>query len=279
MNQDYILLAETSNSLLQEKTGLTPKNTNEKWWKEKINFPHPKSLDEFKKKLNPFWGAPYSLGFYPASFKPKAIFFDMDSTLIHEECLDELSKLHGCFAKVKEKTELTMSGEICFDSSLEYRVSLLKGMKEELLYHLEKELNIFKGAFELVKGAHEKNIATFIISGGFHPIADQIARRLKIKTAQANTLAVENGLLLGKLGSGKRVSADFKATWLIEQCQKLKISPHEAIAVGDGANDIPMLKTVGLSVGFNPKKKLYPHLDIFNHSGDHRMLLAVLEPS
>lgn len=189
----------------------------------------------------------------------KAIFFDMDSTVIEQESIVELSKAAGKEKEVAEITEQAMAGLLDFTSALRERVKMLGGLPDQIIADVAKTLRISKGMKELSAAAKAQNIKLFLVSGGFNSLASGVARELGFEGFIANELDSENNILTGLL-RGTIINAEAKAQFLIETCQRLGIHPNDTIAVGDGANDLLMMQAAGASVGYFPKNVLLPHI-------------------
>jgi phosphoserine phosphatase len=187
----------------------------------------------------------------------KAAAFDMDSTLINIECIDEIADAVGKKAEVAAITEAAMRGEITdFKDSLRRRVALLKGVPAEALeevYFLRLRLN--PGAEVLMKALKAAGLRTMLVSGGFTHFADRVRARLDMDEAHSNTLAIEGGLLTGEV-LGDIVDGEAKKQHLLRLCREIGCEPRQAIAVGDGANDLPMMGEAGLSVAYHAKPKV-----------------------
>lgn len=182
----------------------------------------------------------------------RLVCFDMDSTLIEQEVIDELAKEAGVGDKVAEITELAMQGELDFQQSFRARVALLKGLDAEVLPKIAARLTITEGAERLISTLKSLGYKTAILSGGFQYFAEYLQEKLGIDEVHANILDVENGQVTGEV-KGHIVDGARKAYLLTELAEKMGISPEQAIAVGDGANDLPMLSIAGLGVAFRAK--------------------------
>ncbi len=211
----------------------------------------------------------------------KLIAFDMDSTLINIECIDEIADAVGLKPQVAAITEATMRGEIAdFKTSLRRRVALLKGVSVldmERVYAERLQLN--PGAIELVAACKHAGMKTLLVSGGFTFFADRVAERLGLDFAKSNQLQVEGGLLTGGLVSqawGDICDGEEKRKTLLETCASLGILPSQAIAVGDGANDLPMMGAAGLSVAYHAKPKVREQAMVAINAGGLDRLLEVL---
>ncbi|MDW5444871.1 phosphoserine phosphatase SerB [Polaromonas sp. SM01] len=211
----------------------------------------------------------------------KLIAFDMDSTLINIECIDEVADAAGRKAEVAAITEATMRGEITdFNDSLRKRVALLKGVSVasmDEVYHQRLRLN--PGAAELVHACKAAGMKVLLVSGGFTFFADRIRDELGIDYTRANVLEVENGLLTGRLVDqpwGDICDGAEKRKMLLETCEKLGIRPDQTIAVGDGANDLPMMGVAGLSVAYHAKPKVREQAMVAINAGGLDRLLEVV---
>ncbi len=207
----------------------------------------------------------------PPDFEPagvRLLISDMDSTLISIECVDEIADFANLKPQVAAITAAAMRGELNFAESLEQRVALLEGLDEAVLERVYSErLQLNPGAERLLAGLRERGIRTALVSGGFSFFTDRLKRRLSLDYTLANRLAVQKGKLTGKV-VGDIVGAEAKRRFLLERCEELGISPRQAIAVGDGANDLEMLGAAGLSVAYRAKPRVQEQADIvLNHSG------------
>ena len=211
----------------------------------------------------------------------KLIAFDMDSTLINIECIDEIADAVGLKPQVAAITEATMRGEIAdFKTSLRRRVGLLKGVSVASMESVYAErLQLNPGATELVAACKQAGMKVLLVSGGFTFFADRVAQRLGIDYAKSNQLEVVNGMLTGKLVDqswGDICDGEEKRKTLLETCTLLGIAPSQAIAMGDGANDLPMMGAAGLSVAYHAKPKVREQAMVAINSGGLYRLLEVL---
>jgi phosphoserine phosphatase len=211
----------------------------------------------------------------------KLIAFDMDSTLINIECVDEIADAAGRKAEVSAITEAAMRGEITdYKDSLRQRVALLKGVSVESMdgvYHERLKLN--PGAAELVHACKEAGMKVLLVSGGFTFFTDRIKGELGIDYTRSNVLEVENGLLTGRLVDqpwGDICDGEEKKKMLLETCAMLGITPDQTIAVGDGANDLPMMGVAGLSVAYHAKPAVRAQAMVAINDGGLDRLLEVV---
>jgi phosphoserine phosphatase len=183
----------------------------------------------------------------------KLIVFDMDSTLIQHEVIVEMARVHGVGDKVQEITERAMNGELNFDQALRERIALLKGLKREDMEKIQSHLKLSPGVERLILELRKHGYKTAIISGGFQFFADNFKNRLHMDYAFANTLDFENNALSGKV-TGTIINASEKARLVEVLAQKENISLDQVVAVGDGANDLPMLAKAGFGIAWHAKE-------------------------
>ena len=182
----------------------------------------------------------------------RLVVFDMDSTLIEAEVIDELAKEAGVGEQVAEITEQAMRGEIDFTESFARRVGLLEGLSEEVLEKVAARLKMTEGAERLIGTLKSLGYKTAILSGGFTYFAHGLQKKLGIDYVYANELEIENGKVTGRV-TGTVVDGKRKAELLDELARRENIGREQVIAVGDGANDLPMLSRAGLGVAFRAK--------------------------
>jgi phosphoserine phosphatase len=187
-------------------------------------------------------------------FQPRLAVFDMDSTLIQMEGIDELARLVGVGEQVSAITASAMRGEIDFRESFRRRVSMLKGLTREVINNLFPRIPVTPGAARLMTFLKQSGCHTAIVSGGFDFVAARLQRELGIDEAFTNRLAFAEGRVNGV--EGEIVDAARKAEHFLQIATRKQVLLSEALAVGDGANDIPMLALAGLSVGYRPKPVL-----------------------
>ena len=188
----------------------------------------------------------------------KLVAFDMDSTLINIECVDEIAAAAGRKAEVAAITEAAMRGEISdYRESLRRRLALLRGVPVaalEAVYSQHLQLN--PGVEVFVQACQAAGLKTLLVSGGFTYFSERIRRRLKLDFARANLLEIADGCLTGELVPrpwGDVVDGAEKRRVLLEVAELMGVAPEQTIAVGDGANDLPMMGVAGLSIAYHPK--------------------------
>ena len=182
----------------------------------------------------------------------RLVVFDMDSTLIEAEVIDELAKAAGVGPEVSAITESAMQGEIDFDESFRRRVALLSGLNESALQQVADTLQLTEGAETLISTLKSLGYKTAILSGGFSYFANQLRDKLGFDYVYANQLDIQAGVVTGKV-VGDIVNGERKAELLKDIAQREDIALEQVIAVGDGANDLPMLSVAGLGIAFRAK--------------------------
>jgi phosphoserine phosphatase len=217
----------------------------------------------------------------------RLIAFDMDSTLINIECVDEIADVVDRKAEVAAITEAAMRGEITdYKASLRKRVALLRGVTVADLEQVYTErLQLNPGAAELVAACKKAGLKVLLVSGGFTFFTDRVRDQLGIDFTRSNVLEVESGPNCGQL-TGRMVDQPWgdicdgaeKRKMLLETCASLDISPKQAIAMGDGANDLPMMAEAGLSVAYHAKPAVRAQAMVAINEGGLDRLLEVLRP-
>jgi len=213
----------------------------------------------------------------------KLIAFDMDSTLINIECIDEIADAAGRKAEVSAITEAAMRGEITdFKDSLRKRVALLKGVPQEALDDVfTKRLRLNPGAKELVDACKQHGMKVLLVSGGFTFFADRVQQMLGIDFTRSNVLEIVNGHLTGRLVDqdwGDICDGAEKRKKLLETCVEMSIKPEQSIAMGDGANDLLMMGVAGLSVAYHAKPKVREQAMVSIQEGGLDRLLEIVKP-
>ena len=211
----------------------------------------------------------------------KLVAFDMDSTLIAIECVDEIADVAGKKAEVAAITEAAMRGEIAdYKESLRRRVALLAGVPESALEAIHAErLALNPGVEAFVGACRAAGLKTLLVSGGFTFFSDRVAERLQIDYTRANVLQIVDGRLTGRVVEqpwGDICDGAEKRRMLLQTCQALGILPAHAIAVGDGSNDLPMMGEAGLSIAYHAKPAVREKAMLAINEGGMDDALAVL---
>jgi phosphoserine phosphatase len=199
-------------------------------------------------------GTPIDVVVQPASARRKRLFVaDMDSTMIRQECIDELADYVELKAHVAAITERAMRGEIAFEPALRERVALLKGLPVKVVEEvIAKRITLTQGARTLVATMRQNGALTCLVSGGFTLFTSRIAAMIGFDEHRGNTLIVEDGKLAGRVEEPV-LGRDAKRATLIELRDRLGLAPLDTLAAGDGANDIPMIEAAGLGVAYHAK--------------------------
>lgn len=211
----------------------------------------------------------------------RLIAFDMDSTLINIECVDEIAAAAGRKAEVAAITEAAMRGEIAdYKDSLRRRVALLAGVPATALDQVYRErLQLNPGAQALVGACQAAGLKTLLVSGGFTYFTDRVRDRLRLDFTRSNVLEVRDGALTGRMVDqpwGDICDGEEKKRMLLQTCRQLGIAPQQAIAMGDGANDLPMMAAAGLSVAYHAKPRVREQAMVAIDSGGLDRLLEIV---
>ncbi|TAN52454.1 MAG: phosphoserine phosphatase SerB [Betaproteobacteria bacterium] len=203
----------------------------------------------------------------------RLVAMDMDSTLVTIESIDEMGGMLGIKDRIAAITARAMRGEIDYPESLRERVALLQGLEEQALEHIcEERMALSPGAESLVLRCRNQGIRTLLVSGGFNFFTAWLQQRLGIDDVLSNVLEIRDGRLTGRVLGGI-VDGRAKAQKLREEIAHLGIDARQAVAIGDGANDIPMMAIAGVSVAYRAKPVVREHA---THALDHAQLDGVL---
>ncbi|MEY2790969.1 MAG: phosphoserine phosphatase SerB [Limnohabitans sp.] len=202
----------------------------------------------------------------------KLMAFDMDSTLINIECIDEMAAMVGLQKEVSAITEAAMRGEISdYKESLRQRVSLLKGAPVSIMQTVyDEKLQLNPGVEQVVAQCHRLGLHTLIVSGGFDYFTQRLQQQLGIHETRSNQLEVKDGCFTGRVSQqswGDICDGEEKKKMVLLTAHRLGIQPEECIAVGDGSNDLPMMSVCGLSVAYHAKPKVRAQANIVIDSG------------
>ena len=212
----------------------------------------------------------------PATHSFKLFVFDMDSTLIDAEVIDELAKAAGVEEKVSQITEAAMNGEMDYTESFQMRVSSLKGLSYDKALKQTEHIQLMPGAIELMEYIREIGGKTAMLTCGFSLAADKVKKQLNLDYAYSNDLSIKDGFLTGE-AAGPLMVTNAKAAVLDELVQKTGIPYEECLVVGDGANDICLFQKAGFSIAFNAKPRVQEHAGAVVFGKDLRNVIPVLE--
>lgn len=219
-------------------------------------------------------GLPVDINIVPIEHRRKKLLIaDMDSTIIEQECIDEIAEYAGKRAEIADITERAMQGELDFEAALKERVAMLKGLSESVLTDaFEKRISLTPGAKTLVQTMNAHGAVTALVSGGFTFFTSRVAKAVGFSYNQANALLIENGVLTGEVGEpilGRAAKQDA----LLRLAGENDVPLEETLAVGDGANDLSMLGRAGLGVAYHAKPAV---AEIAHARIDHGDLTALL---
>ena len=205
--------------------------------------------------------------------RKRLLIADMDSTMIRQECIDELADEAGVGARVADITARAMTGELDFEGALRERVGLLKGLPDRVIAQvLRDRITLMPGGTALLATMKANGAHAALVSGGFTAFTAAVAARLGFDENRANTLHVADGVLAGTVAE-PILGKEAKLQALHEITARLGITPAEAIAVGDGANDLPMLKAAGTGVALHAKPSVQAECEVRVNHGDLTALL------
>jgi len=212
----------------------------------------------------------------PRLSEPGLLLMDMDSTLIQCECIDEIAGFLGIKPQIAEITERAMRGELDFAASLTERVQLLAGLEASVLEEVYSNcIELTEGAERLVETLHRHHWKVGVVSGGFTFFTDRIKARLGLDYARSNVLEIHDGRLTGSV-LGDIVDAETKRHCLLELAEIYSIPLSQTVAMGDGANDLPMIKAAGMGVAFHAKPKVVAEAPFAIDEGGLDRLLELL---
>ena len=229
----------------------------------------------------------YSTGLFIRGIEPhlklgdyRLIAFDMDSTLVDIECIDEMADVVGKGPQVRAITEAAMRGEISnFEDSLRRRLAILAGTHISVLQRVyEHRLRLNRGALQLLAYARWDGLKILLISGGFTYFTDRLKPRLGLDFAYSNELEIQNDTLTGRV-IGAVIDQHAKRDTVAKVCLQIGCAHEQVIAVGDGVNDLEMMKLAGLSVAYRAKPKVREYANISIDTGGLDRLLTVAKPS
>jgi len=209
----------------------------------------------------------------PTLSKPGLLIMDMDSTLIQCECIDEIADFLGIKSQISDITERAMRGELDFSASLIERVQLLKGLDANVLEQVYQErIQLTDGAEMLIDSVQSHGWKVGLVSGGFTYFTSRFQQRLSLDFAISNQLDIQDGKLTGKI-LGDIVDAACKRDALLHQSKKYGVPINQTVAIGDGANDLPMIRAASLGIAFHAKPAVQAEADVAINKGGLDMAL------
>lgn len=240
-----------------------------------LEFQAAKELEELQARVREVYSPERTIGACPQDWRAKAVFFDMDATVIEEESLVALSKAAGTEKEVARITTAAMGGAMDFGTALRERLALVSGLPVSKLEDLATNLTLTPGIATFCQFCRSEGVPIFLISGGFTKIAGPLASSLGMADYCANELEERDGKLTGRW-VGDLIDRRAKGLYVKNKCAEMGWQTGEVAVVGDGANDLDMMALAGVAVGFRPKQVLYPHVHGVDGIGDHRFLAALL---
>jgi phosphoserine phosphatase len=203
------------------------------------------------------------------------VVLDVDSTLIENEVIELLAERAGSLEEVSSITFRAMNGELDFEESLRSRVATLRGLPESVFAAVGAQVTVTPGVSVMIQGIQAAGGRVGVVSGGFHEVVDPVAAELGLNYWRANRLEIADGKLTGQL-VGPIIDADAKADTLREWASDFGVSLSQTVAVGDGANDLPMMAITGLAVGFDAKAPVRDEAHVLIDVRDMSQLLPLL---
>jgi len=205
----------------------------------------------------------------------RIVMLDMDSTLIEQEVINLLGQSAGQSNEIAQITEKAMAGDLDFKSALIKRVALLKGLDQESLHRVRDQITLTKGAKKLIEELHHQGHKVGVVSGGFIEVIEPILKSLKVDFYRANKLKIEKGVLTGDI-DGPIIDSHAKRIALEDFATQEGISLEQTVAIGDGANDLEMIKAAGLGIAFNAKPKVAAAADTTISNQDLSIVLLLM---
>ena len=205
----------------------------------------------------------------------RIVMLDMDSTLIEQEVINLLGQAAGKSSEIEEITDKAMAGDLDFKAALIERVSLLKGLDHNILSQVRDQISLTKGAKKLVDELHQQGHKVGVVSGGFIEVIEPILKSLEIDFYRANKLKIQDGVLTGEI-DGPLIDSHAKRMALEEFADQEQVQLEQTVAIGDGANDLEMIKAAGLGIAFNAKPKVAAAADTTISNQDLSTVLLLM---
>ena len=205
----------------------------------------------------------------------RIVMLDMDSTLIEQEVINLLGQAAGKSSEIEEITDKAMAGDLDFKAALIERVSLLKGLDHKILSQVRDQISLTKGAKKLVDELHQQGHKVGVVSGGFIEVIEPILKSLEIDFYRANKLKIQDGVLTGEI-DGPLIDSHAKRMALEEFADQEQVRLEQTVAIGDGANDLEMIKAAGLGIAFNAKPKVAAAADTTISNQDLSTVLLLM---
>ena len=214
-------------------------------------------------------------GFRDTQTHIKAVFFDMDRTVVREESIVELAHMANKKDEIARLTDQGMAGILSYQEVYDRRIKMLSSVSEEQVVALHRDLHFNAGIRAALVALKKRNTKVFLISSGFYPVVKEVCKVLEFDDCQGSRVKFVDGYLTAN-GEHGIIDGEGKRTWVESKCRELGIGLHEVAVVGDGANDAAMMQVAAVAVGFSPHTVLLQYVNALNLCGDHRFLIPLL---
>ncbi len=214
-------------------------------------------------------------GFRDTQTHIKAVFFDMDRTVVREESIVELAKIADRKAEIERLTDQGMAGTLSYREVYDRRIAMLSSVSQEQMADLHRDLHFNQGIRDTLLELKKLNIKVFLISSGFYPVVKEVCKVLQFDDCEGSRVKFSDGYVTAE-GEHVIIDGEGKRAWMERKCRELGIGLHEVAAVGDGANDVAMMQVAAVAVGFSPQAVLLQYVNALNLCGDHRFLIPLL---
>ena len=214
-------------------------------------------------------------GFKDTQTRIKAVFFDMDRTVVKEESIVELAKIADKKEEIKKLTEQGMAGILSYREVYDRRIKMLSVVSKDQMAAMHHDLNFNKGIRDTLTELRKHNMKVFLISSGFYPVVKEVCRVLEFDDCEGSHVKFVDGYLTAE-GEHVIIDGEGKRAWVESKCRELGIGLHEVAVVGDGANDAAMMQAAGVAIGFSPRAVLLQYVNALNLCEDHRFLIPLL---
>lgn len=214
-------------------------------------------------------------GFRDTQTRIKAVFFDMDRTVVQEESIVELAHLADKKDEIARLTEQGMAGILSYQEVYARRIKMLSAVSEEQVLTQHRKLHFNAGIRDTLVELKKHNMKVFLISSGFYPVVKEVCKALEFDDCEGSRVKFVDGYLTAA-GEHGIIDGEGKRAWVESKCRELGIGVHEVAVVGDGANDAAMMRVAAVAVGFFPRAVLLQYVNALNLCGDHRFLITLL---
>lgn len=214
-------------------------------------------------------------GFRDTRARIKAVFFDMDRTVVREESIVELAKIADRKEEIEKLTEQGMAGILSYREVYDRRIKMLSAVRKEQMTAMHHDLRFNTGIRDALVELKKNNMKVFLISSGFYPVVKEVCKVLEFDGCEGSHVKFVDGYLTAE-GEHVIIDGEGKRTWVESKCRELGIGLHEVAVVGDGANDAAMMQVAGVAIGFSPRVVLLQYVNALNLCGDHRFLIPLL---